>query len=115
MAVGFVGFLLTTKKTIWIPGTYLDDAESLALGIIGGAVIGFLLSCIVEESTNERQRRAKVIYWLFVMAVFGCGLGFGKGVSTRTTLIRMAWTLGIGLTIGFLQYFLQSKTKMPPI
>jgi len=109
LGVGLVGLLLATKETHWFPGTYVHDAESLALGILAGAVIGFLLGCIVEKTTDERRRRVKVLYWLLAMAVFGFYLGFGKGVPIRTTLMVMAWTLGIGLAVGLLQYFLQSK------
>jgi hypothetical protein len=107
--VGLVGLLLATKETYWFPGTYFHDAESLTLGILAGTVIGFLFGCIVEKTADEWRRRAKVLYWLFAMAIFGSYMGFGKGVPTHTTLMVMAWTLGIGLAVGLLQYFLQSK------
>jgi predicted MFS family arabinose efflux permease len=109
LGVGLVGLLLATKGTHWFLGTYFRDAESLTLGLLAGGIIGFLLGCIVEKTTDERRRRAKVVYWLFAMAVFGSYLGFGKAVPTHTTLMVMAWTLGIGLVVGLLQYFLQSK------
>jgi membrane associated rhomboid family serine protease len=109
LGVGLVGLLLATKGTYWFPGTYFHDAESLTLGLLAGAIIGFLLGCIVEKTMDERRRRAKVLYWLFAMAVFGSYLGSGKAVPTHTTLMVMAWTLGIGLVVGLLQYFLQSK------
>jgi hypothetical protein len=109
LGVGLVGLLLATKETYWFPGTYFHDAESLALGTLAGGAIGFLLGCIVEKTADERRKRLKILYWLAAMAVFGFYLGFGKGVSTRTTLMVMTWTLGIGLAVGLLQYFLQSK------
>jgi hypothetical protein len=82
--------------------------------IITGAVNGFLFGCIVQKTTDERRSRVKILYWLFAMAVFGLCLGFGKGVQTRTTLMVMAWTLGIGVVAGLLQYFLQSTRTPPP-
>jgi hypothetical protein len=112
LGVGLVGLLLAAKETYWFPGAYFRDAGILALGILAGALIGFLFSCIVERTADERRRRAKVLYWLFAMAVFGIYLGFGKGVPTHTTLMVMAWTLGMGLAVGLLQYFLQSKETM---
>lgn len=109
LGVGLVGLLLATKGSYWFPGTFLRDAESMTLGLIGGAIIGFSLGCIVEKTTDERRRRAKVLYWLLAMAVFGSYLGFGKGVPTHTTLMVMVWTLSIGFVVGLLQYFLQSN------
>jgi len=41
------------------------------------------------------------------MATFGSFLAFGKGVPLNTTLVVLASTLGIGLVVGLVQYFLQ--------
>ena len=42
-----------------------------------------------------------------MMAIFGSFLGFGKGIPVTMTLTVLASTLGIGLAIGLLQYFIQ--------
>ena len=112
LGVGLVGLLLATKETYWFSGTYETDAETSALGILAGGIIGFLLSCIVEETEDKRKRRLKVLYWLFAMSVFGFWLGFGKGVSIRTSLIVMTSTLTLGLAFGTLQYFAQSRKNV---
>lgn len=98
---------MVQKRTYWFSVTYLHDIVTSVLGAVGGAVVGFLLSCIVERSTGQWSRRFKVVYWLLVMAIFGSFLGFGNGVPASQTLTVMAWTLGIGLVLGLLQYFLQ--------
>jgi phosphate/sulfate permease len=109
LGVGLVGLLLVQKETYWVSGTYLHDVVTSVLGAVGGVTIGFLIGCIVEKTTDERSRRLKVLCWLLVMAIFGSSLGFGKGVRVSTTLTVLASTLGIGLVIGLLQYFLQRR------
>jgi phosphate/sulfate permease len=107
LGVGLLGLLLVQKGTYWFSVTYLHDTVNSVLGAFGGAIIGFLLGCIVENTTDERSRRFKVLYWLLVMAIFGSFLGFGKGVPVSMTMTVLASTLGIGLLIGLIQYFLQ--------
>ena len=107
LGLSMVGLLLAQKQTYWVPGTYFDDIKTSTLAVGGFGVAGFLLGCIVDKTPDERQRRAKLLYWLVVMAIFGSFLGFGKGVSANTTIAVFAWTLGIGLVIGTLQYFFE--------
>jgi len=109
LSVGLLGLLLVQKSTYWFSVTYLHDAATSVVGALGGTVIGFLLGCIVEKTTDERSRRAKVLYWLLVTGIFGSFLGFGKGVPASTTLTVFACTLGIGLAVGLLQYFLERR------
>jgi len=87
--------------------SFARDIFTSALGALGGALIGYLLGCIVENASDERHRRVKVLYWLLVMATFGSFLAFGKGVPLNTRLVVLASTLGIGLVVGLVQYFLQ--------
>jgi len=107
LGVGLVGLLLAQKHTYWYSASFARDIFTSALGALGGALIGYLLGCIVENASDERHRRVKVLYWLLVMATFGSFLAFGKGVPLNTTLVVLASTLGIGLVVGLVQYFLQ--------
>jgi hypothetical protein len=107
IGLAIVGFLIAQKQTYWLPGTYLLDIETCAVAIVGCAVAGFTLGCIVETTATEWQRRLKILYWLVVMAILGSFIAFGKGISVSTTATRLAWTLAVGLLIGVLQYFLQ--------
>jgi hypothetical protein len=97
LGVGLLGLLFTQKGTYWFSATYLHDIVTSVLGAFGGVLIGFLISCIVEKTTDERSRRFKVLYWFLGMAIFGSFLGFGKGVRVSMTLTVLASTLGIGL------------------
>jgi hypothetical membrane protein len=112
LGLALVGLFLAEKQTYWLSVTYVYDVGTLALGACGGAVVGFFLACIVQNTTDERSRRFKILYWLLVMTAVGSFLGFGKGVPAKTTVTVMAWTLGIGFIVGLLQYFLQSKKMM---
>jgi len=107
LGLGVVGLFLVQKQTYWFSGTFWQDIKTSGLGAFGGALMGFLLGCIVERTADERPRRLKVLYWLLVMAIFGSFFGFGKEVPVGTTLIVFAVTIGIGLVLGLLQYFLQ--------
>jgi len=111
LALGLVGALLAEKGTYWLSGTYLGDIETLALGLLGGALAGFLLGSIVERPTDERHRRLKIVYWLAVMAILGLYLGIGRRVPSTTTAVVLACTLGAGLLAGMLQYLVQSPTS----
>src|SRR5260370_21989412 len=71
LGVGLLGLLVVQKGTYWFSVTYLHDIVTSVLGAFGGAIIGFLLGCIVENTTDERSRRFKVLYWLLVMAILG--------------------------------------------
>lgn len=102
-----MGLLLAQKQTYWYSASLPRDIFTSALGALGGGVIGYLLGYIVENASDERHRRVKILCWLLVMATFGSFLGFGKGVPFSTTLVVLASTLGIGLVFGFAQYFLQ--------
>ena len=105
--LAIVGFLIAQMETYWLSGTYLRDIETCGVAIVGSAIAGFTLGCIVERTATERQRRMKIFYWLAVMTILGSFLGFGKGVPVSTTLTVLAWTLAVGLVAGALQYFLQ--------
>jgi hypothetical protein len=107
IGLAVVGLLIAQKQTYWLPGTYLLDLETCTVAVVGCAIAGFTLGCIVETTTTERQRRLKILYWLVVMVILGSFLGFGRGVSVSTTATRLAWTLAVGLVAGVLQYFLQ--------
>lgn len=107
-----MGLLLAQKHTYWYSVSFKRDIFTSALGALGGAVIGYLLGCIVENTNDERRRRVKVLYWLLVMATFGSFLAFGKGVPLDTTLAVLGSTLGIGLVVGLIQYFIQ-RPKFP--
>ena len=113
VCLALVGLFIAQKQTYWLPGTYLLDIETCTVAIVGCAVVGFALGCIVETTATERQRRLKILYWLVVMAILGSFIAFGKGISISTTVTRLAWTLAVGVVIGVLQYFLQRpKTAM---
>lgn len=107
LGVGLVGLLLAQKHTYWYSASIVRDIFASVLGVLGGTIIGYLLGCIVEETSDERHRRMKILYWLLVMATFGCFLAFGKGVPLNATLVVLGSTLGIGLMIGLIQYFFQ--------
>jgi len=108
LGVGLAGIFLAQKGTYYFSGTFLRDLETLTVGALGGVGAGFLLGCIVERTTGERNRRLKVLYWVLVMAILGSYLGVGRQVPIRTTSMVMMGALGTGLLVGFLQYFLQS-------
>jgi hypothetical protein len=111
LAACLVGVFLAQKANYWVPGTNRQDIENSALGAVGGAVIGFMFGCIVENTADERRRRFKILYWLLAMAIFGCYLGLGTGVRISTTLTVMVSTLGVGLVLGLVQYFLHPKSN----
>jgi len=111
LGVALVGFYLAQKQTYWFPETYLLDWTKSVLGILGGGTVGFLFGCIVEEASERKQRLLKVFYWLLLMAIVGYFLGAGKGVSLTLTVTVMACSIGLGLLLGVLQYFLQSGKK----
>jgi hypothetical protein len=106
IAVGLVGVLLASKETYWYPGTYLSDLSSLGVGLVGGAMLGFLFGLIVKKTTDEREARAKIFNWLLAMTGFGLFLSTGKGVPIKTTLTVMSCTISIGLAAGVLQFWL---------
>jgi len=112
LGVSFVGLLLAQKQTYWYSASFTHDIFTSALGVLGGGIIGYLLGCIAEDTSDERHRRVKVLYWLLVMTVFGMFLAFGKGVPLSTTLVVLGSTLAIGLVAGLTQYFLQ-RPKVP--
>jgi hypothetical protein len=112
LGTGLVGVLLAQKGAYGLPGTYLEDLGTFALGAIGGAIAGLLIGCIVEQTKDERKRQLKVLYWLLVMAILGSYLGIGRHVQIGTTFAVMMCTLGIGLLAGLLQYFMQSGKTM---
>jgi len=107
IGLAVVGLLIAQKQTYWLPGTYLLDIETCTVAIVGCAVAGFTLGCIVESTATERQRRLKILYWLVVIAILGSFLVFAKGVPASTMATRLAWILAVGLAVGVLQYFLE--------
>jgi hypothetical protein len=107
VGLAVVGLLIALKDTVWLPGIYLLDIVTCTVAIVGCAVAGFTLGCIVDRTGTERQRRMKILYWLVVMAILGSFIAFGKGISVSTTATRLAWSLAVGLVVGVLQYFLQ--------
>jgi len=113
VGVGLVGLYLATADTYWLPGTLLSDLSALAFGIVGGGFAGYSIARVAESVADERTRRLKVLHWLFVMAVLGCFLGFGRGVPIRNTLTVLACTLSIGLAVGTLQYYFQPPKVTP--
>lgn len=106
LGVGLVGLYLAQKQTYWLQGTFLRDIRTCTIATLGCAAAGFFLGCIVEKTRDERSRRIKLFYWMLVMGIFGSFVAFGKGVPVSQALIVMAWSLGIGLGLGLLQYFL---------
>ena len=109
LGLGLVGLCVAQKHTYWMPGTYLRDARTSAIAMIGCAAAGFLLGFIITKTPSERQRKLKVLSWLAVMGIFGSFLGIGKGVPLNTTLTVFAWILSVGLVIGILQYLLHQR------
>ena len=107
-----VGLYLVQKQTYWLPSTYLQDLVKSLLGVFGGALTGFLLGCIVEEVSEQRKRVLKLLYWLIVMAIFGCFLATGKGAPISLRLTVIACSMGLGLILGGLQYVWESR-KIP--
>jgi hypothetical protein len=114
VGVALVGLLLATKGTYWLPGTYGGDSANLALGMAAGGLVGFLIGCIVEKTTDSRKRKLKVLYWTLALAVFGACLAFGRGVPIKQTVIVLTCTIGFGLVIGLLQYFWDSRDASTP-
>jgi phosphate/sulfate permease len=104
-----VGLYLVQKQTYWLPATFLEDLVKSLLGVSGGALTGYLLGCIVEQVSEQRKRLLKLVYWLLVMAIFGCFLATGKGAPMTLRLTVIACTMGLGLLLGGLQYFWESK------
>lgn len=114
VGVALVGLLLATKETYWIAGTHVGDAAKLALGVVAGGSVGFFIGCIVEKTTDRRKRKLKVLYWTIALAVFGACLGFGRGVPVKQTVTVLTCTVGLGLVVGLLQYFWNSRGASPP-
>ena len=59
LGVGLLGLLLVRKGTNWFSVTYLHDTVISVLGAFWGAIIGFLLGYIAENTTDERSRRSR--------------------------------------------------------
>jgi phosphate/sulfate permease len=107
LGLAIIGLFLAQKQVYWLPGTYSRDIETCSFAIVGCAVAGFIVGCIVERTKTERQRRPKILYWLLVTCILGSFLGLGRGVPVETTVTVLASTLLIGLVAGVFQFFLQ--------
>ncbi|HEX5425928.1 MAG TPA: hypothetical protein VFW94_20435 [Candidatus Acidoferrales bacterium] len=113
IGVALVGGLLSTKGAYWLPGTYAADAANVALAMIPGGLIGFLIGCVVEKTTDTRKRKLKILYWTLALVVFGSCLAFGRGVPIKQTLTVLTCTIGFGLAVGLFQYFWDSRDASP--
>ena len=107
ISLSVLGLCMYQKQTYWLASSYLRDLRLSISGLLGGALVGYLIGTIVEKTKDQHQRRVKVAYWVVVLFIFGCFLGTGNGVGLTTTISVVGVCAAIGLAVGLLQYFFQ--------
>ncbi|NJK53403.1 MAG: hypothetical protein HC936_12400 [Leptolyngbyaceae cyanobacterium SU_3_3] len=107
--MGILTVAIALTQTIAVPGTAM--LAGVAIGFVGGIILGGATGVVVEHFVNRRINPEAAMVISLLTTAFGASLGLGFTFGFSTLLVILA-LVGTGLPLGgLLVYSLMQRVR----